>query len=68
MRTPVDLADPVVSGQEDVMSAHAGEMVLFVAGGLLTLMVIGFVGWLMMNAIREERVARDGESHEGGES
>ena len=68
MRTPTDLAAPMVPVQEDVMSASPGELVLFVAGGLLTLMVIGFVGWLMMNAIREERIARDGESQEGGES
>ena len=68
MRTPADLVDPMVPGQEDVMSASPGEMVLFVAGGLLTLMVIGFVGWLMMNAIREERIARDGDNQEGGES
>ena len=68
MRTPADLAAPMVPVQEDVMSASPGELVLFIAGGLLTLMVIGFVGWLMMNAIREERIARDGDSHEKGES
>ena len=68
MRTPTDLAAPMVPVQEDVMSASPGELVLFVAGGLLTLMVIGFVGWLMMNAIREERALRDDESQEGGDS
>lgn len=68
MRTPVDLADPPVAGQEDLLLAPTGEMVLFVAGGLLTVMVIGFVGWLMLHAIREERVARHGAGRNGDES
>ena len=68
MRTPMDLADPTAPGQEDIMLAPTGELVLFIAGGLLTLMVIGFVGWLMLHAIREERVARDDEGRKGEES
>ena len=68
MRTPADLPDPMVSGEEGLLAASTGEMVLFVAGGVLTLLVIGFVGWLMMNAMREERLARDGDTREGGRS
>ncbi|MBC03748.1 MAG: hypothetical protein CMJ34_10675 [Phycisphaerae bacterium] len=52
MTPPVDLSD-----QQEVLSASPGEMVLFIAGGLLTLVVIAFVAWLMFNAIREERLA-----------
>ena len=68
MSTPVDPADPTVSGQEYLHLAPTGELVLFFAGGMLTLMVMAFVGWLMLRAIREERVARDGDRTGGDQS
>ena len=58
MTTPVDQT-PL--GQEDLLLAPTGELVLFIAGGILTLMVVGFVTWLMWNAFREEQIARDAD-------
>ena len=45
-----------------------GEIVLFVAGGVLTLLVIAFVSWLLVHATREEKRRVESERSETEES
>ena len=48
--------------------APTAEIVLFVAGGVLTLLVIAFVSWLLVHATREEKRRVESERSETEES
>lgn len=49
-----------------VFDAHGTEIALFVAGGVVTLVVLGIAAWLFMHASREERRQREAERKERG--
>tara|TARA_B100000900_G_C19968656_1_gene468834 strand:+ start:283 stop:492 length:210 start_codon:yes stop_codon:yes gene_type:complete len=58
MNPPVDTAISATDGSEQVLFAPTGELALFAAGAVLTIIVIAFVVWLLVSATREERAAR----------
>lgn len=50
------------TGSEESLLSAGPEIVLFIAGGILTVFVVAFVTWLLVHAIREERDARAAEA------
>jgi hypothetical protein len=46
---------------EDVSFAARPEFILFIAGAIMTLGVVGFLSWLMWNIFKEEREAKRDE-------
>lgn len=45
----------VSTGSDESLLAASPEIVLFIGGGILTVLVVAFVAWLMLHAIREDR-------------
>ena len=57
--TPVTSAlGPIPMRREEESFAPTAEVALFIAGGLLTLLVIIFIAGLMVSIVREERAAK----------
>ena len=56
---------PIPMRREEESFAPTAEVALFIAGGLLTLLVIIFIAGLMVSIVREERAAKAASAEAG---
>lgn len=56
--TPSNESIGVSAGSKESLLAASPEIVLFIAGGILTILVVAFVVWLMLHAIREDQAVQ----------
>ncbi|MFM7052433.1 MAG: hypothetical protein ACKOYN_09925 [Planctomycetota bacterium] len=66
MRLLAQAADAAVP-EQGVFDAHGTEVALFIAGGVVMVVVFGIAAWLFVHASREERRQREAERKERGD-
>lgn len=66
--TPSNDSIGVSAGSKESLLAASPEIVLFIAGGILTILVVAFVVWLMLHAIREDQAVQAAEKAKRSET